>query len=501
MSRVNLAIIGGGLVGASLALALQAGAKARGWKILMIEPFAPGDSYQPSYDARSSALSYGAKQIYQRLGLWQDIARRAEPIKQIHVSDRGRFSTARLSALEEGVPALGYVVENAWLGQCLWQGLDKDVVSWRCPAEVTRMEPLPDGYRLTLNDETVLECDLAVLADGGRSGLREQLGIGVKTRPYNQSALIANITPSEAHNGEAFERFTDDGPMALLPLPDNRCALVWTRIGMDAQRLANLDERSFLSELQGVFGYRLGTLKQVGARHLYPLTLVEAEEQVRSHLAILGNAAHSLHPIAGQGFNLSLRDAQALAEALLAGPQVPGDLATLQGYRERQRLDQKLTVGFSDQVTRLFGSAQPLVALGRNMGLLGLDLLPPAKRWFARQAMGKIIGKKLFPDPSQQALVERFATQMAGMDKRAYLAALDAIFHWDIDIHFQALAMPVFIMAADQDYTPVASKRAFAAQFQQCEIEIIANSRHATPLDQAQRVNTLLQSFLATHSK
>eukprot|EP00659_Diplonema_papillatum_P009895 gene9895-15306_t len=153
--------------------------------------------------------------------------------------------------MEEGVPALGYVVENAWLGQCLWQGLDKDVVSWRCPAEVTRMEPLADGYRLTLNDETVLECDLAVLADGGRSGLREQLGIGVKKRPYNQSALIANITPSEAHNGEAFERFTDEGPMALLPLPDNRCALVWTRVGMDAKRLADLDERSFLSELQG----------------------------------------------------------------------------------------------------------------------------------------------------------------------------------------------------------------------------------------------------------
>ncbi|QKY02014.1 alpha/beta fold hydrolase [Janthinobacterium lividum] len=120
---------------------------------------------------------------------------------------------------------------------------------------------------------------------------------------------------------------------------------------------------------------------------------------------------------------------------------------------------------------------------------------------FGLKAMGKIIGKKLFPDPAQQALVERFATQMAGMDKRAYLAALDAIFHWDIDIHFQALAMPVFIMAADQDYTPVASKRAFAAQFQQCEIEIIANSRHATPLDQAQRVNTLLQSFLTLHSK
>ena len=219
---------------------------------------------------------------------------------------------------------------------------------------------------------------------GNRNALRREL----RQFTFRLELRLRQHQPCEGHNGEAFERFTDEGPMALLPLPDNRCALVWTRIGMDAQRLANLDERSFLSELQGVFGYRLGTLKQVGARHLYPLTLVEAEEQVRSHLAILGNAAHSLHPIAGQGFNLSLRDANALAEALLAGPAVPGDLATLQRYRESQHLDQKLTVGFSDQVTRLFGSAQPLVALGRNMGLLGLDLLPPAKRWFARQAMG-----------------------------------------------------------------------------------------------------------------
>ena len=388
MNRVSLAIIGGGLVGASLALALQAGAKARGWKIVLIEPFAPGNSYQPSYDARSSALSYGARQIYERMGLWQAIAERAEPIKDIHVSDRGRFSTARLSSSEEGVPALGYVVENTWLGQSLWKSLDPDVISWRCPAEVIHMQPLEDGYRLTLNDETTLDCDLAVLADGGRSGLREQLGIHVRKRPYDHSALSANLTPSQPHAGMAFERFTDEGPMALLPLPDNRCALVWTRLGMDARRLAALDERSFLSELQAVFGYRLGTLKQVGARHLYPLSLVEAEEQVRPHLTILGNAAHSLHPIAGQGFNLSLRDAQALADALLASDKKPGDFATLLSYQQRQKLDQQLTIGFSDQVTRVFGSEQPLVSLGRNLGLLGLDLLPPAKRWFARQAMG-----------------------------------------------------------------------------------------------------------------
>ena len=388
MNRVQLAIIGGGLVGASLALALQEGARQRGWRIVLIEPFAPGNSYQPSYDARSSALSYGTRQIYERLGLWPVLSARAEPIRQIHVSDRGRFGATRLSAESEGVPALGYVVENAWLGQCLWQALDAEVVEWRCPAEVTALQALGDGYRLTLNDGSQLDCDLAVLADGGRSGLREQLGIAVKTTPYGQSALIANISTAEAHQGQAFERFTDEGPMALLPLSENRSALVWTRQGSDAQRLAALPDREFLAELQQVFGYRLGALTQVGARHLYPLSLVEASEQVRPHLVVLGNAAHSLHPIAGQGYNLSLRDTLALAEALLDSPATPGDFSVLQDYLQRQRLDQQMTVGFSDQVTRLFSTAQPLLVAGRNLGLLGLDLLPPAKHWFARQAMG-----------------------------------------------------------------------------------------------------------------
>ncbi|TBW06986.1 2-octaprenyl-6-methoxyphenyl hydroxylase [Azotobacter chroococcum subsp. isscasi] len=388
MTRVELAIVGGGLVGASLALALQEGAKARGWRIVLIEPHAPGEPYQPSYDARSSALSFGTRQIYERLGLWPAIARRAEPILQIHVSERGRFGATRLRAVEEGVPALGYVVENAWLGECLWQALDPEVVTWRCPAEVLRMTPLRDGYRLQLDDDSHLDCALAVLADGGRSDLREQLGIHVRQQPYGQTALIANLTPSEPHRGQAFERFTQDGPMALLPLADNRCALVWTRPTGDAGRLLALDERQFLAELQQQFGYRLGAFRQLGARHLYALALVEAEEQVRPHLALLGNAAHSLHPIAGQGYNLSLRDTLCLAEELLGSPAEPGDFATLLRYQARQHLDQQLTVGFSDRLTRLFGMATPLLAGGRSLGLLGLDLLPPAKRWFARQAMG-----------------------------------------------------------------------------------------------------------------
>ncbi|WP_312485813.1 2-octaprenyl-6-methoxyphenyl hydroxylase [Stutzerimonas nitrititolerans] len=384
----ELAIIGGGLVGASLALALQQGARPRGWRIQLIEPFEPGNEYQPSYDARSTALSYGTRLIYQRLGVWERIAERAEPIQHIHVSDRGRIGATRLDAEAHGVPALGYVVENAWIGHCLWQALDDDVVVRRCPAEVEALQAQAGGYRLTLTDGERIDCSLAILADGGRSGLREQLGIDISRRPYGQTALIANVTPGKPHAGQAFERFTDEGPMALLPVRDNRCALVWSRPEADAARLAALNEADFLAELQQAFGYRLGAFQQVGARHLYPLMLVEAQEQVRNGLVVLGNAAHSLHPIAGQGYNLSLRDAEALAEALLRSDATLGDLATLQGYHQRQWLDQRLTVGFSDHLTRLFGDSGPMIVAGRNAGLMGLDLLPPAKNWFARQAMG-----------------------------------------------------------------------------------------------------------------
>lgn len=388
MTHADIAIIGGGLVGASLALALQPLAQERGWAITLVEPFAPGNGYQPSYDARSSALSYGTRLIYEHLGVWSAIARHAEPIRNIHVSDRGRFGATTLEAAEAGVPALGYVVENAWLGQCLWAALDRERVSWRCPAEVTALRAEPEGYRLALADETQLTCSLAVLADGGRSGLRDQLGVEVKVREYDQVALIANVSFNQPHNGQAFERFTDDGPLALLPLPDNRCALVWTRKPADAKRLQALSDAAFLAELQQSFGYRLGTLTQVGARSLYPLALAEAREQVRRNLVVLGNAAHSLHPIAGQGFNLSLRDVQALAQALAANDTPPGELATLRSYLAAQQRDQQWTIGFSDQVTRLFSQPGRWVAHGRNLGLLGLDLLPPARQWFARQAMG-----------------------------------------------------------------------------------------------------------------
>ena len=388
MESVNIAIIGGGLVGASLALALQQGARERGWHIALIEPFAPGDEFQPSYDARASALAYGSQQIYQRLGIWDQVALRAQAIEHIHVSEQGRFAAAELHASEQNVSALGQVVENAWLGHCLWNALDGDIIDWHCPAKVTAMQAQQGGNRLQLDSGKTLSCELAILADGGRSGLRQQLGIHCSERSYDQTAIITTVTPARQHDGWAFERFTPDGPMALLPMTENRFVLIWTRPPAEAERLAALPERDFLGELQDCFGYRMGRFVQVGQRHLYPLALVQSSEQVRRNLVVLGNAAHSLHPIAGQGYNLSLRDAMALADGLLSSNRPLGDLATLQAYVASQQQDQDLTIGFSDQVTRLFSNRTAGLSQARRLGLLGLELCPPAKNLFARQAMG-----------------------------------------------------------------------------------------------------------------
>ncbi|TVP88247.1 MAG: 2-octaprenyl-6-methoxyphenyl hydroxylase [Pseudomonadaceae bacterium] len=383
------------MVGASLALALQAGAKAAGWQIQLIEAQPPKDGgYQPSYDARSTALSQGSCRLFEQLGVWDRLAERVEPIAHIHVSDQGQPGITRLAARDEGVPALGYVVENTWLGEVLLQALDTSVVQWLAPMQVTAADARPGGYELSLKGaagEQKLTTDLLVVADGGRSGLLDSLGVHRQQRHYGQAAIIANITSSKGHQGVAYERFTPNGPLALLPLSEQRSALVWTLPEERSDAVMALPDNEFLQQLQQAFGYRLGGLTRVGERYAYPLSLIEAAEQVRPHMVVLGNAAHSLHPIAGQGFNLSLRDTLALADHLLAAAgraQNPGELSLLQAYWQQQQRDQQLTVAFSDRLTRLFSNRQPLLTAGRNLGLLGLDLLPPFKHLLARQAMG-----------------------------------------------------------------------------------------------------------------
>ena len=258
---------------------------------------------------------------------------------------------------------------------------------------MVRAEPARSGWLMQVEAHEQLHeqaTDLLIVADGGRSGLLEQLGIHRQVRPYGQTAIIANITSSQGHDGVAYERFTPNGPLALLPMSAGRSALVWTQPDAQVDEVMTLSDAAFLEALQDAFGFRMGALTRVGQRHAYPLSLIEAEEQVRTGLVVLGNAAHSLHPIAGQGFNLSLRDAMALADTLIDAPAhgAPGDLRLLEGYLDRQRQDQQQTIAFSDGLTRLFSNRRPVLAAGRNLGLLGMDIVAPLKSVFARQAMG-----------------------------------------------------------------------------------------------------------------
>lgn len=393
------------MVGVSLALQLDALLPPE-TSIVLVEGFplpdpAQADAavYHPSFDARSTALSYSSRRVYERIDVWDALQDRSCPIDSIHVSSRGRFGSAVMKARDYAWPALGYVVENAWLGRSLIQALYRRKRVQVCsPARVTDVEASSVGIRLGLDGSvSELHASLLLVADGSDSGLREQLGVAVDAKPYGQHALVANVSFSEPHAGCAYERFTPDGPLALLPLlsvdDDNRCALVWTLPPAQAQYLIECTQDEFLRQLQTRFGYRMGRLRRVGDRHTYSLSLVQASEQVRQGVVVMGNAAHALHPVAGQGFNLALRDVAALGRALSEGLEagVPiGDLGLLQRYQQRQSADQYKTTQLSDRLPSLFMQQSILLGLGRDIALSGLDILPGLKREFVRHAAGMV---------------------------------------------------------------------------------------------------------------
>lgn len=401
----DIVIAGGGMVGVSLAL--QLGALLPGdTGICLVEGFALPEplargmpDYHPSFDARSTALSYSSRLIYQNIQVWDDLKQWLCPIASVHVSSRGRFGSSLMRADEYGWSALGYVVENAWLGNALIQALYRqgrvEIIS---PARVVAAVPHGSGMRLKLEGQGLSTVDAALLlvADGAGSGLRELLGVAVREKPYGQHALVANVAFAQPHRGCAYERFTDQGPVALLPLlpsttGEHRGGLVWTLSPDQANHLQGCPAEEFLHCLQDRFGYRLGRLLQVGERHSYPLALVQSAEQVRQGLVVMGNAAHALHPVAGQGYNLALRDvaqlAAVLAEGMTAG-LAPGDLALLQRYQQRQLPDQERTIELSDRLPALFMHSDPALGLARDLALSGLDIVPPLKREFVRYAAG-----------------------------------------------------------------------------------------------------------------
>jgi len=391
--RCDIAIVGGGMVGLSLAAALR----DLPLDVVVIEPVAAGSDTQPSFDERTTALSNGSRRILEGLGAWPAVAAEATPIRRIHVSDRGRFAMARLSAEEQGVAALGYTLPNRALGAALAalcrRGRRLEVL---CPASVTRVVAGTQSVALEVegNWRGTVEARLVVAADGARSAVREALGIESTVWDYGQHAIITNVVAEKFHDFVAYERFTEDGPIAMLPLADGRCSVVWTLAPEAAAAALEMDEHAFLAALQDRFGYRLGRFTRLGRRLSYPLTLTRSARQVGPRTVIIGNAAQGLHPIAGQGFNLGLRDVATLAEVIADAVRAqgeaadPGDQALLGRYADWRRPDRRAVIAFTDALVRLFGNPLPPLRSARGASMLLFDLVTPAKHAFARVTMG-----------------------------------------------------------------------------------------------------------------
>jgi len=401
----DIAIVGGGMVGISLALLLQR--KNPQWSIALIESFPLGEkqdpTFQSSFDSRSTALSAGSKNILQDNGLWDLLQEHLTEISQVHVSNKGHFGGVELSAIDSDLPALGYVVENQWLGNVLISELQKNKnIQCISPAKVSQATPVRGGYNLSIENQSesisgsqTMACDLLILADGADSPMRSSLGIAVDKKDYKQFALVANVECDSPHNGVAYERFTDQGPIALLPLGESssssQMALVWTHPAEFIESIKQKTEGELLAELQSAFGFRQGYFSKISSRHFYPLHLVVAKEQVRRSLVLMGNAAHFLHPVAGQGFNLALRDCQSLANTLSfkGGKNKPlGDLKRLQAYLASQQGDQWKTIQLSDNFVRWFSDDSLSKSILRNLGLLSMEAIPIIKKQFSQQAMG-----------------------------------------------------------------------------------------------------------------
>lgn len=386
MHEYDLAVVGAGMVGTTLALLCQRANPA--WRIALIDPEPPAANAapeRPSFDSRATALSAGSARCFASLGVWGSLAASAAPIHQVHISDKGYLPGQQIDRTEHGIEALGYVVPNRSIGAALAEKLSGQSAIESLTAAVDGIEFGGAAAQLKLDSGESATAKLVVVADGAHSALRDSLGIALRERKYGQRAMVANVRVSKNHHNCAYERFTDQGPLALLPLAEQReLALVWTQ---PENTPMPADDRTFLTHLQRRFGYRLGRFEAVSPRADYPLALREAAEQVRSRLVIMGNAAHALHPVAGQGFNLALRDCVVLADCL-APTKDPGALSGLQTYERARMSDQQITAYLSHSMVKLFTSTNPAAVSLRHSGLLAMELLAPLKTGFSRQMMG-----------------------------------------------------------------------------------------------------------------
>ena len=387
----DIAIVGGGLVGSSLAIALE-GCRFR---VVLIEAAQPKVSEQPSYDERNLALARASINALEALGVWAHTKNQAAPIERIQISRRGDFGTVKLDAAKLGLPTFGAVLPARELGNALLHRLDECHGLTRiAPAQLTVIESHADSIDLCVREgdaERRLSTRLLVGADGTGSFVREHFGIGVQRTDYAQSAIVTTVTTERALDGGAFERFTDTGPVALLPLGRHRAGLVLTVASEDAARIAALDDAAFIAFVHDRFGYRAGRLSRPGQRKPYPLARLLADALTASRMVLVGNAAQTVHPLGAQGFNLGLRDALSLSELLIEAKQAdidPGSPELLARYVERRTPDREATTSFSDDLVRLMGNESPPLRLLRSLGFTALDRLTPLKRRVALRGMG-----------------------------------------------------------------------------------------------------------------
>jgi 2-octaprenyl-6-methoxyphenol hydroxylase len=386
---VELLIAGGGLVGLLLAIAC-AGA---GLTVALVDREAPQRMQDAAFDGRSSAIAYGSRRVLEGLGVWPDIAPAAEPILEIRVADGDSplFLHYDHRALESGEP-LGYIVENHLLRRALFaRARALPNLSLMMPVAVERALAAPGGSAALLSDGRLFTARLVAACDGKDSPLRRAAGIRTLEWRYPQTGIVTTVRHQEPHRGVAVEHFLPAGPFAILPMTGNRSSIVWTERAELAPRLLALDDAAFAVELAGRFGDFLGAVAPVGRRWAYPLALMQARRYVAPRLALVGEAAHLVHPIAGQGLNLSIRDLATLAELVVDWRRLGldiGDDRLLSRYERWRRFDALVLAAVTDGLNRLFSNALPPLRLVRDLGLAALDRLPPLKRFLMRDAMG-----------------------------------------------------------------------------------------------------------------
>lgn len=390
MKQFDVVIAGGAMAGMTLALAINK-LSDKPLSIAVVEPFKADHQAHPGFDSRSIALSYGTVNILKKLTLWDDIAEVATPIRHIHVSDRSHAGMTDITTEEVGVDALGYVVELADVGRIYHSRVEQDEhIELLCPASVKKVERSLSEVTITLDNGEVARGKLLVAADGAISTCCEQVGLELVEHDFEQVAVIANIKTQQDPAGRAFERFTESGPVALLPMSEGRMSLVWCLKPEEARAVMALEDDAFLAKLQDAFGWRLGLMKQVGQRSSYPLTLRYRKQNISHRFAIVGNAAQTLHPIAGQGFNLGIRDVATLAEQIAVSAGDPGAYQVLSQFKGRRESDREATISLTSSLVHIFSNDYLTMRVGRNLGLAAMDNLSVLKAPLLARTLGLV---------------------------------------------------------------------------------------------------------------